>query len=82
MVGVPSAYTVVDFLKEVGVARDPGKTVSSVDSAEIINWLLQTGLLDQATLRAATQLRYLICQRKLTTTAAQDLFEQFERSKN
>lgn len=79
MVDAANAYTTIDFLKEVGidVSNYDEDLAHNSTSRAIINRLTALGYLDEETIRVATRLRYLICQRKLSCKQAWDMFAYY-----
>jgi hypothetical protein len=83
MVGARSSYTVVDFLREGGVdltTYDEGIDRIS-ESRLIIDRLIALDCVDEQTIRVATRLRYLVCQRKLTCENAWKMFAYYVLNK-
>jgi len=83
LVGARKAYTVVDFLKEVGIdlSTDDEELGHISTSRTIIDRLIALGCIDERTIRVATRLRYLVCQRKLTCAQAWEMFAFYDLNK-
>lgn len=83
LVGAHATYTLVDFLREVGLDQAIHDQVLEriTDSRTIIDRLTLLNCIEEQTIRVASRLRYLISQGKITYQQALQIFAYYEQNK-